>query len=152
MTRTIEEIRKVKREHMARKRANDPEAARAYRNAYHAANRAKETAKMRGYYARRFFWGRAMKLRGDDRATYKQLAKLWKVQRGLCALTGRRLDRAAQLDHIIPRAKGGGDQLYNLRWVCADINYAKRDLTDAELIALCGDVMQWIGQRIQEVA
>jgi 5-methylcytosine-specific restriction endonuclease McrA len=148
VARSIEETRKAKREHMARKRAADPEGMREYRRKYHASSRHARTAKMREYYARRFFWGRAMKLRGEGRATTADVSRLWYLQRGLCALTGRKLDRTAQLDHIIPRARGGGDDVGNMRWVCAGINYAKRDLDDESLIALCADVMAWSGRRI----
>lgn len=151
MARTPEQVREAKRLHMARKRAADPEAARAYGRAHHARNREKQIAAMRAYYARRFFWGRAMKLRGADRANHVELAQLWKRQRGLCALTGRRLDRSAQLDHILPQARGGKDNIQNLRWVCEVANICKRHLTDAEFIALCGDVMRWIGERIAMV-
>ena len=150
MPRDIERIRKIKREHMARKRAADPEAARAYGRAYHHANREKQTAKMREYSARRFFWTKAVKLRGNDRATYVELATLRKAQRGLCALTGLRLDRSAQLDHRTPKARGGNDHVSNLQWVCAEANLAKRALTDAEFAALCADVVHWIGRRIVE--
>ncbi|NYD88770.1 HNH endonuclease [Sphingomonas melonis] len=151
MPRDIEAIRKAKREHMARKRAANPEAARAYGRNYHAANREKQTAKMRAYSGRRFFWTKAMKLRSDDRATARDLAMIWKAQRGRCALTGRRLDRSAQLDHKLPRARGGGDQAGNLQWLCEEVNLAKRAMTDAEFTALCGEVMRWIGERIAAV-
>jgi 5-methylcytosine-specific restriction endonuclease McrA len=140
---------KRKRESMARHRAANPQAARDYRNAYHAANRAVQTAKMRAYYGRRFFWGRAMKLRGDRRATAKDLARLWWQQRGRCALTGRRLDRTAQIDHIVPKARGGTDAVHNLRWTCEAVNIAKRHMTDAEFVALCSDVMAWIERGVQ---
>lgn len=149
--RDPEKYRARKRESMARRRAADPEAARAYRNAYHAANRKVQTKKMRDYYARRFFWGKAMKLRGTDRANAKKLANLWRAQKGLCALTGRRLDRTAQLDHKTPKARGGGDEIQNLQWLCPEANLAKRDLTDAEFATLCEDVMRWIGERIAAV-
>lgn len=152
MARTIEETRKAKREYMARKRAEDPQAARDYRNAYHARNRGTQTAKMRDYYAKRFFWGRAAKLRGSGRATSKDLAALWKSQRGRCAMTGRRLTREnAHVDHIVAKARGGSDRPENLRWVCAQANLAKRDMSDAEFLALCKDTMRWIGRRIQIV-
>ncbi|HYE84949.1 MAG TPA: HNH endonuclease signature motif containing protein [Vicinamibacterales bacterium] len=117
----------------------------------HHRKRDENLAKMRAYYARRFFWGRAMKLRGPERATVRDLARMWKRQRGRCALTGRRLDRTAQLDHIVPKARGGTDAAANLRWTCEAVNIAKRHMTDAELFALCGDVMAWIGRRIQMV-
>lgn len=151
MPRTADQVREAKRLHMARKWAEDPDGMRAKARAWHHANREHNLGKMRDYYAKRFFWGRAMKLRGEGRATTKELASLWKAQRGLCALTGRRLDRSAQLDHISPKARGGGDKIGNLRWVCADVNILKRHLTDEELIALCSDVMAWIGRRIAMV-
>ncbi|MBU9318919.1 HNH endonuclease [Burkholderia multivorans] len=146
-----DKIRERKRVSMAKARNADPEKARAYRNAYHAANREAQTEKMRTYYAKRFFWSKAMKLRGSGRASARELAAIWKKQRGLCALTGRRLDRSAQLDHKTPKARGGSDQATNLQWLCEEANLAKRALTDAEFIALCGDVMHWIGKRIELV-
>jgi len=151
MARSYEETLKAKREFQARWRAENPERARAYGREIHHRNGERNKAKMREYYARRFFWGRAMKLRSEGRATFREIARLWKAQRGRCALTGRRLDRDAQLDHILPRARGGGDEITNLRWVCNAANLAKRDMTDAEFETLCADVMAWIGQRIQMV-
>ena len=71
----------------------------------------------------------------------QDLAALWKRQRGRCALTGRRLDKTAHLDHIVPRAKGGADDIENLRWVCDEANLAKRDLSDDDFIRLCRDVL-----------
>jgi 5-methylcytosine-specific restriction endonuclease McrA len=144
-----ETYRKRKRESMARRRAADPEAARAYSRDYHHRNREKQIAVMRAYYAKRFFWGRAMKLRGPDKATAREVAALWKAQRGRCALTGRRLDRTAQLDHKTPKARGGGDSIGNLQWLCENANLAKRALTDAEFVALCSEVMAWVAKQIE---
>jgi CRISPR/Cas system Type II protein with McrA/HNH and RuvC-like nuclease domain len=151
MARSREEMLKAKREHMARRRANNPDAVRAYQRQHHHKNRDRNCEKMRVYYAKRFFWGRAMKLRGEGRAVAADLARLWKSQRGRCAMTGERLDREAQLDHIHPRCKGGDDSPANLQWVTAAVNYAKRDLSQDEFIALCGGVMRWIGERIDMV-
>lgn len=142
MPRTPEEIREGKRLHMERHRAKDPDAARAYQRAHHEKHRERHIQEMRDYYARRFFWGRAMKLRGEGRASTADLARLWKKQRGHCALTGERLTREnAHLDHITAKARGGSDQLKNLRWVTRPVNLAKRDLTDAEFFALCSAVL-----------
>lgn len=149
MPRSREEHLRAKREGMARLRAADPDAARLKRNAYHAANREAQTEKMRLYYAQRFFWARAMKLRGPKRASAFDLACLWKAQRGLCALTGRRLDRTAEVDHRLPKTRGGGSEIANLQWVTREANRAKRDMTDAEFLALCCDAMRWIGRRIE---
>jgi 5-methylcytosine-specific restriction endonuclease McrA len=141
MARTKEQVREDKRLSMEIRRARDPEKHRAYQRERHAKNRAHNTAKMRAYYARRFFWGRAMKLRGTDRATYKDIAAIWKRQRGRCALTGRRLDRTADLDHIVPKTRGGQDDAGNLRWLAREVNMVKRNLTDAEFLLLCSDVV-----------
>lgn len=148
--RTPDQVREAKRLQMASRREADPEAARAYSRSYHHANRKAQLEKMRAYQSRRFFWSRAKKCLGST-VHAKQLAALWKAQRGLCALTGRRLDRSAQIDHKIPRAKGGKDEIANLRWVCPEINYAKRDMSDEQLLAMCVDCMAWIGRRIAQV-
>jgi len=139
--RSADHVRAIKREHMARKRAADPEAARAYGRRYYAENRDAVSSKIREYYGRRFFWARATKLRGAGRADFKQLASLWKKQRGRCAITGRRLDRTAHLDHIVAKARGGFDNIENLRWVIPEINLAKRAIDDAAFLRLCQDVV-----------
>lgn len=144
---TAEQVRESKRLHMERRRENDPQACREYQNRKYHQNRDHYKGKMIAYQKRRFFWRRACKF---DGVSARDLASLWKSQRGICALTGRKLNRTAQVDHILPRAKGGGNEIGNLRWVCEEANICKRHMTDEQLHALCGDVMAWIGRRIQE--
>ena len=151
MARTADETREAKRLFMAKKRAADPVSANAYNMEYHYRNHEKNKAKMRDYYGKRFFWGRAMKLRGEGKATTFDLASIWRKQKGLCVLTGRKLDRTAQLDHILPKARGGTDYKQNLRWICEEANIAKRHMTDEEFFTLCKSVMRWIGERIEAV-
>lgn len=137
--RSADEVRKAKRLHMAARREADPDAVRAYGNEYYRMNREKQRAATKAYQARRFFWMRSIKLRG---VSARDLAQLWKSQRGLCGISGRRLSRQnAQIDHIIPKARGGDDRLSNLRWACSEANLAKRDMTDAEFFALCRETM-----------
>lgn len=143
--RTADETRAAKRLQMATRRAQDLGAARkSGREHYHRRHEA-NLATMKAYQRRRFFWRRAVKLKG---VSARDLAGLWKRQRGRCAITDRKLDRTAQVDHILPQARGGTDSLANLRWVCALINIAKRHMTDDELEALCADMMSWVGERI----
>ena len=149
--RSAEDARAAKRKHVASVRAADPEAFREYRRAFYRANHEGRKMAMRAYYARRFFWGKAMKLRNDGRATFKDLASIWKRQRGRCALTGVKLGRDAHLDHKLPKARGGNDRPENLQWVTPAVNLAKRDLTDAEFVDMCANVMDWLGQRIAHV-
>ena len=96
----------------------------------------------------RFFYARAKNHCGSGANRVNllektvELARLWKTQRGVCVISGRRLDRSnAQLDHIVPKSKGGADAVENLRWVHRDVNYAKRDLTDEAFLRLCSDVV-----------
>ena len=137
-----EERLKRKREYQARKRLENPEEVKKYRRERHHKNLEKNKRKLREYYYKRFFWGKAMKLRSLGRASYIELAFLWKLQRGRCALTGQKLDRSAQLDHKNPRSKGGNDRIENLQWLTQTANLAKRDLTNDEFIGLCKLIVQ----------
>lgn len=107
----------------------------------------------RDYRGRRFFFVRAqaLKIRAKNKAevaTIAEVSRLWKQQHGVCPLSGRRLDRAnAQLDHIVPLTRGGSDLKENLRWVHRDVNYAKRDLFDADFFRLCSDVVNQLRPR-----
>lgn len=143
--RTAEQVREAKRKHMADRRAANPEAARAYQSQHREKNREQLNAVRRAAHKGRIFWVRSLKFRGIKA---KDLARLWKQQRGRCALTGRKMDRTAQVDHKLPLARGGGDNIENLQWTTPEANRAKRDLTDAEFLALCLDASKWIGARI----
>jgi hypothetical protein len=51
-----------------------------------------------------------------------------KAARYRCELCGVRADdRALEVDHIMPRAKGGGDHIENLQALCYKCNASKRD-------------------------
>lgn len=111
---------------------------------YREKNRVRVREWNKRYGIRRFFFTASCRLKIREKgqvATYKELAALWKFQRGTCVLTGRRLTRDnVQLDHIVPLVRGGSSTIENLRWVHRDVNYAKRDLFDAEFIALCQEI------------
>lgn len=70
------------------------------------------------------------------------LMMTWKRQRGRCALSGRKLDRTAHIDHIIPRSRGGSNKIDNLQFLTREVNIAKSNLTDDEFIQLCLDVVK----------
>jgi 5-methylcytosine-specific restriction endonuclease McrA len=73
------------------------------------------------------------------------LARLWLAQGGRCAYTGRRLVPGvnASVDHVVPRARGGRDELANLVWCCAEVNRAKTDMTPQDFRALCAEVLAY---------
>lgn len=143
-------IRTRKRESMAKART-DPDK----REAMNASRRGNATylASGRAYNKQlkevHFFrWRSRLLSRSGSTVTPQQLAALWKSQRGVCALSGRKLGRNAHVDHITPRSKGGQTVIENLRWLDPWVNVALQDLTDEEFVASCAQVAEWIGRRI----
>ena len=109
---------------------------------YRQRNREKLNQRQKDYIRKRFFYVRSRNLGirhpNESVASPKELAQLWKKQRAICPFSGIRLNKhSAQLDHIIPLIKGGSGTIENLRWVHRDVNYAKRDLSDTQFVALC---------------
>jgi 5-methylcytosine-specific restriction endonuclease McrA len=113
---------------------------------YRSRNRARLAENARVYNRKRFFWKTAKNLRlrtQGTSATFQELARLWKSQRGVCPYTQRRLTQEnSQLDHIVPVIRSGSSTIENLQWVHRDVNYAKRDLSRDEFYRLCADVMR----------
>jgi hypothetical protein len=64
---------------------------------------------------------------------------IWERQDGRCAYSGIQLvagtDSNVNLDHVIPKARGGPDAPENLEFVAATVNQMKRDLTRKEFEA-----------------
>jgi len=126
---------------------NNPERSKSIRQRTYLKNRDSRIAQNRRWKMRRFFYQRAR--RWQERHGYAitpiTLWGIWKRQRGLCALTGRRLDgrstRAASLDHILARGNGGRGDPVNLRWVCYEANVAKGVLSDSQLFGLCEEIL-----------
>lgn len=147
--RSPEEVLAGKRAYQARKRIEDPDGCRAYANRIYHRSREANKEKMRAYTRRRFFWSKAHRLVPTLPA--KALATLWKSQRGICALTGVRLDRSANLDHIVPKSRGGSDSIENLRWVSFPANMLKRDLLDTELLTIAQHVVNTLGNRLDPI-
>jgi 5-methylcytosine-specific restriction endonuclease McrA len=65
----------------------------------------------------------------------------------ICGLTGRPIDlinsRSYQLDHIVPRSKGGSNTLDNCQLACREANQAKHELTVDEFVSLCREVVEY---------
>lgn len=64
-----------------------------------------------------------------------------------CYLTGRTIDLSEkgsyELDHIIPKSRGGGNTIENMGLTCTIANRCKSSLTDQEFITLCKEVAKF---------
>lgn len=76
-----------------------------------------------------------------------EIRQLFVDQDGKCAYTGTVLVPGvnASLDHKVPKASGGGDEIENLQWVALAVNHAKRALTEADFVGLCLSVVVHLG-------
>jgi 5-methylcytosine-specific restriction endonuclease McrA len=139
-----EKCRKQARERAAQYRASPETRARALANqkkCWENGGRQRQQAYLDRLKQTNFFKWKARK--SYVWLTESQLKSLWESQGGLCALTGRPLDSAAELDHIIPRTRGGKNTAANAQWLCGVANQAKRAMLDSEFIAFCREVVAW---------
>lgn len=105
------------REYAAAYRAANPERVRQSNAAYYSANPEKFAA----YGCNR----RARILEADGTHTDADLVRIFKQQRGKCALCKCNLGADREVDHIIPLARGGGNGPDNLQYLCRPCNRAK---------------------------
>lgn len=70
------------------------------------------------------------------------LIKLYERQSGRCGYSNVpiTIGKNAELDHKIPKSKGGSNRLDNLHWVHKKINRMKGDLLQDEFVVLCKNV------------
>ena len=82
----------------------------------------------------------ARHLGSKDRAA--ELLALLERQGWCCALSGVPLVQGfASVDHVVPRSRGGGHEISNLRWLHLDVNRARRDRSDEQYLAECRRVV-----------
>ena len=84
-----------------------------------------------------FFKRKAAPYKG---VTIADLIKLYINQNGICALCGDDIvfdTKNTHIDHIVPRAKGGEDEIENFEFACSTCNYAKRDMSLKEFVLMC---------------
>ena len=71
-----------------------------------------------------------------------------------CAYSGRKLNlldtTTYSFDHIVPRAKGGTNDMDNCALTSREANQAKSDLSKDEFLKLCEDVLRHHGYKVEE--
>ena len=67
-----------------------------------------------------------------------EILRLFNSQEGKCAISGvtMTLGMDCELDHIIPKSRGGSDDTENLQWVLMVCNRMKDNLTEDELFGM----------------
>ncbi|WP_186215928.1 HNH endonuclease [Burkholderia gladioli] len=70
---------------------------------------------------------RARKLKCVGSHTPEDILKLLMLQKGLCIYCKSDISKKYEIDHIMPLAKGGGDDKYNLQLLCKPCNSRKSD-------------------------
>lgn len=112
----------------------------------------------RVYWQRRPEWSKRMKViaskmalvadqrRQGERITPTQLLELLETQNYKCALTGCDLSpEDVSVDHCVPTSRGGQHCIENMQLVTKAMNKLKGTLTNAELLALCKQVVSTLG-------
>lgn len=88
----------------------------------------------------------------DHRAASDKLFDMAQLRQHLgdnpkCSLTGEPIDLTKgdtyELDHKVPRSRGGTNELSNLSLLSAKVNRAKNDMTNEEFVALCKKVVDF---------
>jgi CRISPR/Cas system Type II protein with McrA/HNH and RuvC-like nuclease domain len=79
------------------------------------------------------------------RSNWEALLQKFYEQNQLCALTGEKLEMGfnTHVDHIMPVARFPElrDDVDNLQWTTAHVNFAKRNMTTQEFLELCKKVI-----------
>lgn len=74
---------------------------------------------------------------GSD-ASVRELDAILARQGGRCALSGAPVAwETGEVDHRVPRARGGHKHASNLQWLARDVNQAKGAMSEAAFVALC---------------
>lgn len=90
------------RESERRKRSEKPEQYRTYKRNY-----------------------KARKRNASGRHTRDDIAEIFELQRGKCAICRVKLKKGYHVDHIVPLSKGGANDRRNLQVTCGHCNVTK---------------------------
>jgi CRISPR/Cas system Type II protein with McrA/HNH and RuvC-like nuclease domain len=80
-----------------------------------------------------------------DQKRWPELKQLLENQRYICVYTGRdvRLGANASIDHILPRARNGSNDISNLQWVDIAVNCFKLNQLGEEVLQLAFEIARY---------
>jgi hypothetical protein len=81
-----------------------------------------------------------------DGSKWIDLKNIFEKQNGMCPYTGRQIQIGvdAELDHIVPVAKGGTSEFENYQWVYNKINMMKLDQMHKDFLCLIKEVCDYL--------
>jgi hypothetical protein len=73
---------------------------------------------------------------------FKELKDIWKKQNQKCPYSGLQLVLGSntELDHVVPKSKGGGLTIKDVQWVYSIVNKMKWDSTEPEFLSLVAKI------------
>lgn len=73
---------------------------------------------------------------------WQEMKALFDLQGGMCPYTNRKLNLGinTEVDHKIPKCKGGANVIDNLQWIYAPINFMKSGFTHEEFLELITEI------------
>ncbi len=91
-----------------------------------------------GYRCANCYFKSAAAAAGQSVVFADKLKEKFESQGGRCAYTGEPLviGQNCSLDHILPVSRGGDSRIDNLQWVTKQVNSIKRDILEADFLAL----------------
>jgi 5-methylcytosine-specific restriction endonuclease McrA len=77
-----------------------------------------------------------------------ELKNKYDMQKGICPYSGRHLvlSENAHVDHIVPKSRGGTNDISNLQWVYSKCNLAKSNMLEDEFIALIKEIYMTVNK------
>ena len=89
-----------------------------------------------GIHAARVSWGRqgSAHSRGYGAAWRKLREQVMRRDAGLCQPCKPQLTLATEVDHILPKAKGGTDDISNLQAICSECHRFKTDRDNGKVV------------------
>ena len=91
-------------------------------------------------------WALNVNRKGSIKISATDLRTLGYPEDNVCYLCGDKLSTSGyEIDHVVPRALGGDNELSNLRWTHKTCNRLKHDMLIADMLDLMAKIVAHVG-------